>query len=827
MNDLSKVELVWFNKTTAEYGNLYSYSVINKDGKVISWGNQNQGGDNSLVSSDLNNVSEIFSNSVAFAALKEDGSVITWGLDEAGGDSSLVADSISSDVINIYSSEVSFLAVKKDGSIVTWGLNDGGGDSSEIDVSAGIQQIISASTSYAILLKDGSVVTWGQPSLLVDFDNGNDIPIDPKKSQNDIKQIVSSNYAFAALKNDGSVFTWGGEKTGGNNSSVSEKLNSGVVLIHSTGSNFAALKEDGTFLIWDGEDENYEYKIEESYEDIEKIISSGFAYSILFKNGSVKSFGDKDLGGDLYDSYSGIPGDNDVNSGVIDVIGSNWGFAALKEDGSVVTWGYNSNRATDGSTNISSGVIEIYANKGAYAALKENGSVVTWGFNGYGEDSSSVKEFLSFNVREIYSNEESFAALKDAGYQPLGNFDPSVQNTEDGFVVTWGNSLGGGDSSQVSDLLSKNIQSFSDIRYNFQIDPSRPNISGPSGKKNQDFESVLVEEDKFTIFNFTADESVTWSIAGGADSSKFSIDKEGLLIFNFSPDFESPEDSDTDNKYEVIINATDVTEKITTQTIIVEIDNIVDTGLVISRINSDYSPDPKGFSSISGTAPVSVLSYEIGQETILDSIKDYDGNLHAGDVLNTTPISYNYQGLLDVNGDNFFDAIFTNKISKRWVTARIDSRTGQVDFDDYGTGGGTRVVGIYEDPLIAIGDTNGGFLLDGVSLAPANFGASDAERYVDLDGNGLFGPGEDRLALNSQVRFQNDLAIENLQVKHSGDYDSDGIHEVYWKTNDGTAYLRALMHDDGNIRYANYQSAIQMENYLTTQGHESVVEDIV
>ena len=49
---------------------------------------------------------------------------------------------------------------------------------------------------------------------------------------------------------------------------------------------------------------------------------------------------------------------------------------------------------------------------------------------------------------------------------------------------------------------------------------------------------------------------------------------------------------------------------------------------------------------------------------------------------------------------------------------------------------------------------------------------------------------------------------------------------MYWKTADVTAYLRALMHDDGNIRYANYQSEAQMTDYLTTQGHESVVSQI-
>ena len=50
---------------------------------------------------------------------------------------------------------------------------------------------------------------------------------------------------------------------------------------------------------------------------------------------------------------------------------------------------------------------------------------------------------------------------------------------------------------------------------------------------------------------------------------------------------------------------------------------------------------------------------------------------------------------------------------------------------------------------------------------------------------------------------------------------------MYWKTADGSAYLRSLMHTDGNIRYANYQSESQMSDYLTAQGHEEIISDIV
>ena len=59
-----------------------------------------------------------------------------------------------------------------------------------------------------------------------------------------------------------------------------------------------------------------------------------------------------------------------------------------------------------------------------------------------------------------------------------------------------------------------------------------------------------------------------------------------------------------------------------------------------------------------------MTSYEIGKETTLSSIKDYDGNLHAGDTLDATASSYKYQGMLDVNGDGVFETIFTNNHQK-------------------------------------------------------------------------------------------------------------------------------------------------------------------
>ena len=131
--------------------------------------------------------------------------------------------------------------------------------------------------------------------------------------------------------------------------------------------------------------------------------------------------------------------------------------------------------------------------------------------------------------------------------------------------------------------------------------------------------------------------------------------------------------------------------------------------------------------------------------------------------------------------------------------------------------------------MIAVGLENNGFLPDGVTPAPAQFGATGSDRYVDLNGDGDFDDdNEDRLALNSQVRFQNDLKIDNLVAKLSNDFDSDGVREVFWRTSDNSAYLRALMHADGNIRYANYQNEQQMTEYLTENGFdESTISEII
>ena len=76
---------------------------------------------------------------------------------------------------------------------------------------------------------------------------------------------------------------------------------------------------------------------------------------------------------------------------------TDFAFAALRADGSVVTWG---DAATGGDSSAVQdqlrGVQQIQATEFAFAALLADGSVVTWGRAGHGGDSSAVQDQLRF-----------------------------------------------------------------------------------------------------------------------------------------------------------------------------------------------------------------------------------------------------------------------------------------------------------------------------------------------------------------------------------------------------------------------------------------------
>ncbi len=75
--------------------------------------------------------------------------------------------------------------------------------------------------------------------------------------------------------------------------------------------------------------------------------------------------------------------------------------------------------------------------------------------------------------------------------------------------------------------------------------------------------SINVNENTTAVTTVTATDqdvpaqTLTYSLAGGADQAKFTIDAAGHLSFIGAPNFEAPTDAGTDNGYDVIVRVTD------------------------------------------------------------------------------------------------------------------------------------------------------------------------------------------------------------------------------------------------------------------------------
>jgi len=138
------------------------------------------------------------------------------------------------------------------------------------------------------------------------------------------------------------------------------------------------------------------------------------AFAALKSDGSVVSWGENRYGGN---APAGL-------SGVIQIFTSAGAVAALKNDGSVVSWG---SKDLDGGAMTApvglTGVIQIFSNPGAFTALKSDGSVVSWGNTNTGGEAPVGLT----GVSQVFSTDQAFAALKS-----------------DGSVVSWGSKDYGG-----------------------------------------------------------------------------------------------------------------------------------------------------------------------------------------------------------------------------------------------------------------------------------------------------------------------------------------------------------------------------------------------
>ncbi|ASV31702.1 LamG-like jellyroll fold domain-containing protein [Maribacter cobaltidurans] len=177
------------------------------------------------------------------------------------------------------------------------------------------------------------------------------------------------------------------------------------------------------------------------------------------------------------------------------------------------------------------------------------------------------------------------------------------------------------------------------------------------------------------------DEGITYALATGGDNDLFSIDAAtGALTFQASPDFEDPQDADTDNNYEITVTATD-NDGDTVQHITISVTDVDEPPVI-----SNFSPIAAGNgetvtingSNFLGTTEVNfgdtaATSFTVVSNTEITAVV---GTGASGDITVTSPggndtetgfiykvAQYDFEGNPDDATENNYDGTEVNTIT--------------------------------------------------------------------------------------------------------------------------------------------------------------------
>ncbi|MCL1885444.1 MAG: Ig-like domain repeat protein [Dehalococcoidia bacterium] len=478
-------------------GGNYHSIALKSDGTVWAWGRNDLGqlGDGSTTDhytpvqvSGLTNVIAIASGYDHSLALKSDSTVWTWGRNSAGqlGDGTFTNRSNPVQVSGLYGvlsiagGGAHSIALKNDGTVWAWGRNNYGqlGDGTTTDREtpmqvSGLTGVIAIASGYVhslALKSDSTVWTWGynffgQLGDGTTTNRSNPVQVSGLYS---VLSIAGGDTHSLALKNDGTVWAWGsngsgqlGDGAGANRSNPVQVMASpgvvltGVIAIDAGGSHFLALKNDGT--VWACGSNNYgllgDSTTARRSRPVQVLIltniaeiSTGYTHSLVLKNdGTVWAWGQNNLGqlGDGTTTNRSNPvqvmaSPGVVLTGVIAIDAGSYYSLALRSDGTVWAWGWNSSgKLGNGTTENSlypvmvSGLTDVIAiSAGGHSlAIKSDKTVWSWGNNSEGQlgDGTTTDRYTPVQVSGL-SNITAIAAS--------GRFSLALRG--DGTVWAWG-----------------------------------------------------------------------------------------------------------------------------------------------------------------------------------------------------------------------------------------------------------------------------------------------------------------------------------------------------------------------------------------------------
>ncbi|MEG5635202.1 hypothetical protein V1577_06885 [Enterobacter bugandensis] len=362
------------------------------------------------------NIANISSNGGDVVAIKNDGKATSFVTLSEGG---VMPEFTENHNVRLAAGGPGCLvAVNQENELFAWGSNESG----QLNLPDGltemnIQQVKAGSRAICVLGKEGNIKVWGEES---------EMPPAEIAALTDVKNIYSG-FDFAVLRQNGNVASWG-KVTSPVPADIAE-LND-IVDVTGGGYGFAAIREYTVrkIVTWGSIHHNMNVPDDiAALEDIVKIVPSLKFFAALRSNGSVVTWGESNYGCEQ------VPADIAALTDIIDVqVAGEAAVAVLRENGTVMAWGGpTSGSVPEGLNNV----VALSGVRGAFAALKSDGTVVGWGLY----TTEGMEELLT-HVCGVYSNGNSFWALK-----------------EDDTVVAWGDQGWGGNMSDIPADLQGHI----------------------------------------------------------------------------------------------------------------------------------------------------------------------------------------------------------------------------------------------------------------------------------------------------------------------------------------------------------------------------------
>ena len=466
----------------------------------------------------LGEVTALAAGSSHSVVLKSNGTVQAWGNNAYGqiGDGTTTNRTTSTQVTGltgvtaIASGYYHTVALISNGTIRAWGWNIYGqlGDTTTDNRSApvtvkvwvpfsfptryvslsGVTAIVAGEYHTVALKNDGSVWAWGSNAYgqIGDGTTTNRTTATQVSGLTGVIAIAAGNSHTVALKSDGTVWAWGynlngqlGDGTTNNHPIPVQVTNlNGVTAIAAGWVHTVALKSNGTAWAWgnnaygqlgDGTTFYRLTPVQVANLSWVTAIAAGLLHTLALEiDSTVRAWGDNRYGqlGDGTTTERHLPvavkiNDEGTLSGVTAIAAGLYHTAALKRDGTLNAWGFNSScQLGDATTtqrlfpvqvmgfSATERAMEIAISAGAAhtVALKSDGTAWAWGYNGSGQlgDGTMMKRLTPVQVIGL-SNYKAISAGPSH----------SVGLRFNGYVRAWGDNSYGqlGDGTTTSSLI--------------------------------------------------------------------------------------------------------------------------------------------------------------------------------------------------------------------------------------------------------------------------------------------------------------------------------------------------------------------------------------